>query len=290
VLGVKSQQPVSRPRVLRASLTSHFVPNCRRTNLVRVELDCHLGVVGCGSAAAQGGSCKAGAGAAGFSEFAGSYLPQENVAQFIGRTMIGGIASELGGGKFQNGAVTAAFTYLLNCGVHDCLKPGSGAPRKGADSDLTARFLLDVDSRGKPTHYYVESNKVCSFGEPMCEFSRAVAALQTLPGPMLSQPTMSNGQLVWVGPGWIRGYRHDTGVLNVTTPVHIFDGGGNDRGWVVRRIVSVDGALYVRSEGAGSHLSAMLGGVNQVVIREGIWRLTDSRVRSMVLDRSWTPQ
>ncbi|MEN9559635.1 MAG: hypothetical protein RLZZ502_846 [Pseudomonadota bacterium] len=75
--------------------------------------------VGCASAAAAGGSCKAGAMAAGFSSMAGPYLPGGGTETFdatsmLGRMIAGGFASKLGGGKFENGAMTAAMEYLFN--------------------------------------------------------------------------------------------------------------------------------------------------------------------------------
>jgi hypothetical protein len=75
--------------------------------------------IGCASAAAAGGSCKAGAMSAGFSSIAGPLLPWGdakgfNARNMIGRMIVGGIGSKLGGGKFENGALTAAMGYLFN--------------------------------------------------------------------------------------------------------------------------------------------------------------------------------
>ena len=72
--------------------------------------------VGCASATASGGSCVSGALSAGFAAFAGPLIPSE--AALVGRAVIGGTASVIGGGKFQNGAVTAAFGYLFNEMAH----------------------------------------------------------------------------------------------------------------------------------------------------------------------------
>jgi RHS repeat-associated protein len=75
--------------------------------------------VGCGSAVAAGGSCKAGAVGAAFSSIAGPLLPggdasDFNAGNFVGRMLVGAIGSKLGGGQYQNGAMTAAFEYLFN--------------------------------------------------------------------------------------------------------------------------------------------------------------------------------
>ncbi|MDF0584146.1 RHS repeat-associated core domain-containing protein [Bradyrhizobium yuanmingense] len=80
--------------------------------------------VGCASSVASGGECKSGA----LSAAVGSALspltakvfqnPQENIGDRVGGTIVsavaGGLASVAGGGKFENGAVTAAFGYLFN--------------------------------------------------------------------------------------------------------------------------------------------------------------------------------
>ncbi len=74
--------------------------------------------LGCGVSAAQGGSCKSGAMAAGFSAAAGpviSGLTNDNFyAGLAGRMAVGCAGSKLGGGSCEAGAVTAAFDYLYN--------------------------------------------------------------------------------------------------------------------------------------------------------------------------------
>ena len=81
-------------------------------------------LVGCGAAVASGGSCQSGAlsGAVGsaLSPVTNELFPdaRTDFGQRIGGTVIeataGGLASVAGGGKFANGAVTAAFGYLFN--------------------------------------------------------------------------------------------------------------------------------------------------------------------------------
>jgi len=78
--------------------------------------------VGCASAAASGGNCGQGALAAGFGKLATVGMPtafQENHAYGMTyASVVGGTASVLGGGKFANGATTAAFGYLFNEMLH----------------------------------------------------------------------------------------------------------------------------------------------------------------------------
>jgi hypothetical protein len=85
-------------------------------------------LVGCASSVASGGSCKSGALAAGVSAAAAPLIdarfpnPLQNPGNLAAGTAIsatvGGLASVAGGGKFANGAVTAAFGYLLNDASH----------------------------------------------------------------------------------------------------------------------------------------------------------------------------
>ena len=77
----------------------------------------HAGA-GCISASASGGNCGQGALSAGFAEWAGSNLPKQYDG-FVTRVALGGTAAELGGGKFANGASTAAFGYLFNKCMHE---------------------------------------------------------------------------------------------------------------------------------------------------------------------------
>ena len=87
-----------------------------------IKIGAHA-LVGCASAAASGGECAHGAVAAaigkgvslGLAEkFGTTWSTQEKVIGFIATSVAGGTASALSGGKFANGATTAAFGYALN--------------------------------------------------------------------------------------------------------------------------------------------------------------------------------
>jgi RHS repeat-associated protein len=100
--------------------------------------------IGCASAAASGGSCKAGAAGAGFSSLAGPSLPGGNVdgfdaGNFLGRMAVGGIASKLAGGSSEQGAVLAAFEYLYNQLSGDA-RSNMEDMRNRARANLEARF------------------------------------------------------------------------------------------------------------------------------------------------------
>jgi hypothetical protein len=113
--------------------------------------------VGCASGAAAGGSCGRGAASAGFAEFAGSRIGamfgKGDFAQISAKALVGGIASRIGGGRFENGALTGAFGHLFNCNMHaadgGCGSPDSqqGPPTEGrcGVNLVLVRSLLGVD-------------------------------------------------------------------------------------------------------------------------------------------------
>jgi RHS repeat-associated protein len=101
----------------------------KATNLSKFENALGHAAVGCGSAVASGGQCGSGA-AGGFAGALGSNFG----AAFGGNTLpgsmvVGGLASMAAGGKFGDGAKTAAYGYLFNACGHDpngCFKIGVG--------------------------------------------------------------------------------------------------------------------------------------------------------------------
>lgn len=89
-----------------------------------VKIGAHA-LVGCASAAADGGECAAGgAGAAaakGITLGASGLGIKSAEGQYVVAAVAGGTASQLAGGRFANGALTAAFGYLFNyCEHNDC--------------------------------------------------------------------------------------------------------------------------------------------------------------------------
>jgi hypothetical protein len=100
---------------------------------------------GCVGASATGGDCGNGALSAGFAEFAGPKFGNDwNAAgQTFKYAVLGGTASVLGGGKFQNGAMTGAFGYLFNCSAHPgaCTAEENRADMKARREKETASVL-----------------------------------------------------------------------------------------------------------------------------------------------------
>lgn len=76
-------------------------------------------IAGCVSSSASGRDCGAGAFSVGFAEGVGGNVNITDPAvNLVVRAAIGGAASEIGGGQFANGALTASFGYLFNCMGH----------------------------------------------------------------------------------------------------------------------------------------------------------------------------
>lgn len=80
------------------------------------------GVWGCASAEVQGGNCKSGATAgltgAAFSNYGGALHSNNVVVNTMAHAAIGGITSIASGGRFWDGAQSAAFAYLFNHVAH----------------------------------------------------------------------------------------------------------------------------------------------------------------------------
>src|SRR5262249_62120463 len=75
--------------------------------------------VGRASAVARGGTVGSGAHAAAVPSFAGRCIKDIGLeGKLVANTVIGGAASVAAGGKFENGAITAAFGYLFNETMH----------------------------------------------------------------------------------------------------------------------------------------------------------------------------
>lgn len=120
---------------------------------------------------AQGGKFGHGFFSAGFTKYAGGYLPQGGglggiAVGTIASAVIGGTASAISGGKFANGAYTGAFQYLFNAALSADKDPVKLKISAGIDdlielayaedSGLAAKiigakggFKLSLDSTGK---------------------------------------------------------------------------------------------------------------------------------------------
>jgi RHS repeat-associated protein len=199
--------------------------------------------LGCASAMAQGSSCGSGAMAGGFSAAAAPLVGA--TTSFLGRGtagavggalvegVIGGTASVLGGGKFANGAQTAAFQYVYNCFAHDC---------NGADY-----------SSDKPNyHEFLYAVDMCLSGDPDClAFARETLSCNSAPGqPACVTPGAPDVRARLLGGNPVTQYMPNADIIiNGTDPSHWLSDGYSVR-WIG---VSEQGVVQIWTFGIGNN-------------------------------------
>jgi len=221
--------------------------------------------VGCAQQAAAGGSCKAGAMSGGFSALAGPVTQEPGPLQFAAHIAIGGIASRLGGDSFENGAITAAFAYLFNCGAH----PGTCLSGKAQD---------DLFSSSR-YHSYEEFSYICDTSQTGCTREAVFEQLRRFPTPGFPiDGGVTTGQVTTFGD-WKIQHVVDPGnfaVFNITVPGEH----GFDPGYVYRNVQIYDGRIYVQTFGEGTGGLRML---NVGFTGGGGWQTVDARIRMRFL-------
>lgn len=128
-------------------------------------------LVGCGVAVANGGSCGSGALSGAVTSGAGPLINgQDQVASLVTNSVLGGVASVAGGGKFANGAITGAFGYLFNWlgrredGLLWAIQPTAG--------EMAAHY---ADGTGETV--YREGSDVSLADYPSSQFNRPVGTV-----------------------------------------------------------------------------------------------------------------
>jgi len=116
--------------------------------------------VGCASGAMSGNGCARGAALA----YAAKWATVQTAdwggsAQFMATVVAGGTTSAIGGGKFANGALSAAYGYVFNCGMH---------------ADCRDRALRQLES---DRHIDEFRHEVCSLAESGCAVDAVKGAL-----------------------------------------------------------------------------------------------------------------
>jgi len=190
---------------------------------------------GCLSGAALGGSCRQGALSGGVAEAAGQALPdlgslEANVAKFA---VLGGTASVLGGGKFGNGAMTGAFGYLFNCGMH----PGTCMR---SDSDPATKA---------PGYHQYEAEAVRPDGSPLTR-DDIFGIVRRCPTPFQCGAPVNTGDISYV-PGLGRVLHvvdeSNYAVFNITLDTHTFY-----PGYVYRNAAIINGVPGILTYGEGT--------------------------------------
>ncbi|MEN9559637.1 MAG: hypothetical protein RLZZ502_848 [Pseudomonadota bacterium] len=226
--------------------------------------------VGCASTAAAGGNnYKAGAMAAGFSSMAGPYLPGGGTETFdatsmLGRMVVGGIASKLGGGKFENGAMTAAMEYLFN-------EVGDRLIHKAKTNEW---FGLKGKIFDSGMHEYTVENSVCKWSEANCSLSSVVDAIRSREGAVpcaLINCGSAAGSWSFIGPvNFVTHREIENGIMNITTPVHGLDG------VVLRVAVTTELGISIRTWGFGVGQFANLN----TNFFGKVWDIVDASIRA----------
>lgn len=127
--------------------------------------------VGCASAAAGGGDCGKGAAGA-FVGALGTNYGGEFGASLPGAALAGGLGSMAAGGKFEDGAATAAMGYLFNCARHaDC----SGLPQ--AESKSLGSYLPGTEAGENAALYWAQLH--VETGNPLYAIPGVMASLWT---------------------------------------------------------------------------------------------------------------
>lgn len=124
----------------------------------------------------QGGRFSAGFLSSSFSSLAGSYLPGGVVSAAI----IGGTASTIGGGKFENGAVTSSFVVLFN---HGRAGIGKKDRTRQAEQDRDIRQLI-LNKRATLLRARVEAGEL-THREAAAQLADATAAFHVDSKPIL---------------------------------------------------------------------------------------------------------
>ena len=212
----------------------------------------------------QGGNCGSGAVSAGFAEFAGPKLLTGNiVADTAVHATLGGVGALAAGGKFANGALTGAFGYLFNCGLH----PGTCLSGKAKDSFFS----------GDRFHSYEELSFICNMNQAGCTREAIFDRLREFPTPGNPIQGGVNTNDVTSFGGWKIRHVVDSSnfaVFNITEPGQH----GFDPGYVYRNVqVDSQANVYIQTYGEGS---GGYRGLNLAFTRGGGWQAVDSRISS----------
>lgn len=149
-----------------AGIGNHYgASNWRRPGMEMKRALAH-GISGGAISEAQGGKFGEGFFANSFSSLS-SYIPGGNDTWGVVRaSVIGGTGSVIGGGKFENGAVSGAFTHLFNKGIHGEAEKAQGENRGNVPTPVEDYFgyvgefwtnaIVDPYAPGGPVITFIE--------------------------------------------------------------------------------------------------------------------------------------
>jgi len=156
----------------------------------------------------------------------------------VANTTLGGLASVAGGGKFANGAITAAFQYLFNDRFHD-----KSAAIAAADSEgVTA-----------PHFYAMDRILICDFSNPACTFGNVHFSVMATQIPGYAGVVVDGGiylvRIPYYGTvGRVEVYDDGSSVTNETAPGHALY-----YGYITRTIEVGKEGIYLSGYGEGQN-------------------------------------
>ncbi len=219
---------------------------------------------------AQGGSFLRGFAAGG----GGSYFGGgSGMSGAVRSALIGGTASALAGGKFEDGAMQAAFVHVFN----DLMHPQENASAQNHPA------MASIDPGGINPHYYMITDLICRSNAAGCNMSDAIAAFPrfAVPAFFVSEP-VQNGDInnVFGFPfkASVTSYVSNGGltITNVTNLNHIFFAG-----LIERNLFESNGNIYVQTIGVGN---GPFRKINKVV-GENVFRGLNNRYRNYLLNK-----
>lgn len=230
--------------------------------------------VGCASGAMGGNGCARGATSAYASKWATVHTADwSGPAQFMATIVAGGTTSAIGGGRFANGALSAAYGYLFNELMHSGYG-GSEADRRGR-----AGYQSDNYVSSGYHEYHVET-VICDVSQVGCTEQAVFDQLRRYPAPQrFGAPDrdvgVNNGdQSFALSVGMVKHWVGNRLVVNMTLSYeHILD-----PGVVFRSVVTAGNQIIVRTDGYGYGLFPQ---INSGRAANLIWSVrTDSKIKA----------
>ena len=158
----------------------------------------------------------------------------------IAAAAVGGTASRITGGKFSNGAVTGAFSRLLN----DLAEQGSERLQKARD--LTQQYVKDYGSDAPGFHEYeIGPSFGCFMGDSGCSVESISLIVDSEAVPFKLLPP-GDGPTTLLGTNPINHYHSENYSVNDTVDGHWFHPGR-----VVHTTFESNGAVWFYTRGVG---------------------------------------
>jgi hypothetical protein len=184
------------------------------------------------------------------------YSSLDWTGRLLFKSVLGGLASVAGGGKFANGAVTGAFQYLFNDQFHD------RAAAIAAD---------DVPGMTAPHYYLIDPLMICSFSDPACTFENAHISAMATQIPGYAGMTVNEGVYPVSVPnfgfiGNVMVYDNGSSITNETLPGHTLY-----YGFVTRTIEVGSDGIYIGGYGMGQNIGGPVVALFNQVYGPGLW-------------------